>query len=676
MDQFSAAPTGVLGEGASRAPIPAWVDLSPYTIPTQPNPHFVANGLCTLIDDTQVDLCGPERQWFCRHADLITANVGAEHAARFESAYDPRFERLEVHSVRVLRAGAVIDHTNASGFEVFRRERNMERLVFDGRLTVHFTVPDVRVGDVVETCYSIYGMRRSLGNRHATWITFEWPAGIIDARHRLRVPEGKIVRRRAVNNPPETQENTADGVSDFRWRSVERPSLKMEHMAPPWIVQRAEIQFSEWRDWAEVAGAFTPLYDDAGAMPPEIDSEILRIATTEATPAAKAAAVLRFVQGAIRYLAMSLGEGGFTPRPLAEIWETRYGDCKDKSKLFVEMARRLGLDASPALVNTAEGYALDEWLPTAYAFNHCIVRLAIDGQVYWLDPTRALQPSRLDKVGQSYLGWALALTPTTHTLERMADPPIYHCVETIEKAHLGARPDAPVRYEWKHIFRDHRAEGVRDRLARDGAVGMFKSYADDVQRVWPKATPLRQEVLSDDQAENVVTLVEVYEIGEAWRPAENDLWSFSTLDLTMRSNLLQIDQSERKHPVYIGAYGRFTRRVEITCDFPLTVTPWDKKVDISAGSCRLAFAQDGPKASLLLEELHINKLALPANEASAYRDMVKECHNSDITITQRFWNGRFGNANDGGEKFNFWNAARWTFVIVWLIYLLVKYAVQ
>ncbi len=122
---------------------------------------------------------------------------------------DPRFERLEVHSVRVLRAGAVIDHTNSPGFEVFpAASDNMERLVFDGRLTVHFTVPDVRVGDVVETCFSLYGMRRSLGNRHATWITFEWPAGIIDARHRLRVPDGKIVRRRAVNNPPETQEKT------------------------------------------------------------------------------------------------------------------------------------------------------------------------------------------------------------------------------------------------------------------------------------------------------------------------------------------------------------------------------------------------------------------------------------------------------------------------------------
>ena len=36
-------------------------------------------------------------------------------------------------------------------FEVIQRELNMERAVYDGRMTAHMVIPDVREGDVIET---------------------------------------------------------------------------------------------------------------------------------------------------------------------------------------------------------------------------------------------------------------------------------------------------------------------------------------------------------------------------------------------------------------------------------------------------------------------------------------------------------------------------------------------
>lgn len=100
---------------------------------------------------------------------------------------------------------------------------------------------------------------------------------------------------------------------------------------------------------------FTPLYEDEGPLPAEIEQEIARIGASEASVAGRAAEILRFAQNAVRYHhAISIGEGGYTPRSLQEVCETRSGDCKDKSKLYVHMARRLGVDACPALVNTTQ----------------------------------------------------------------------------------------------------------------------------------------------------------------------------------------------------------------------------------------------------------------------------------------------------------------------------------
>ena len=55
-----------IAAGAACAPLPAWAVLEPYDIPATPNPHFVAGGLCVLLEESQIDLCGPDRAWMQR----------------------------------------------------------------------------------------------------------------------------------------------------------------------------------------------------------------------------------------------------------------------------------------------------------------------------------------------------------------------------------------------------------------------------------------------------------------------------------------------------------------------------------------------------------------------------------------------------------------------------------
>lgn len=83
-------------------------------------------------------------------------------------------------------------------------------------------------------------------------------------------------------------------------------------------------------------------------------------------------------------------DGGYTPRPLAEIESSRYGDCKDLSALLVAMLRELNLDAGLALVRRGEnafGEEPDYNLPVTNRFNHAIVRVKVADKSYWLDPT-------------------------------------------------------------------------------------------------------------------------------------------------------------------------------------------------------------------------------------------------------------------------------------------------
>lgn len=656
------------------APPPAWAEVAPYDIPATANPHFIANGVCVLLDESQFDLCGPERGWYYRRADLVTASAGAELAAQFSVSFDPAFERIEVHAITVIRGGERIEHTGSAFVEVLRRERNLERLQFDGRLTAHVTIPDVRTGDVVETSYTRYGDRQSLGGRHAHWIPFEWGIGIVEVRVRQRAPKSRIIHERGYNNPPDATETIDGDIVDRRWRTFERPSFKYEALTPPWTLQSASLQWSEWRDWAEVAAVFSPLYEEGAQLPPEAEAEVQRIAQAEATPAARAAAVLRFTQGVFRYLAISMGEGGYTPRALAAICSTRYGDCKDKTKLFVAMARKLGVDACPALVNTRDGYILNECLPSAQLFDHCIVRVAIGDKVHWLDPTRQLQPSPIEALSRCHFGWALPLRSGVTALERMSDPPVIHLAETKESVTLGDRPSAPVRYEWEHKFRDVRAEGMREQFAREGAVGVFRAYADDIQRTWPKARVVSQDLVSDDVASNVVVIREIYEIDDAWeRVEESNTYRFQTRDLTLRGTLAPLDPGERKHPIFLGMPGRRSRHVDVR-----TAMKHDGGWSRRWGNSDLSFSDELRTINarwLVLEQiLVVGRLTLPPGDAEPYRQVSGGLNQNELVITEVLRGKKFTNRGQGGG--DDWGWARWLWIIIVALALLARYATQ
>lgn len=615
--------------GAVIAAMPDWVDLSAYEIPARPNPHFIAGGVCALLDDAQIDLCAGERAWFHRRADLVTAPAGAERVAHFSASFDPAFERLEIHSVKVIREGEAIDWTHAE-FQILRREQSLERLIFDGRVTLHMTLPDVRPGDVIETAMTTYGMRKSLQNKHTAWLVFDWSTGIVDLRVRQRTPKARVVAERAFGTPPEPTIATDGDIVDKRWRAVERRAIKFENLAPAWIVQPASMQFSEWKDWQEVATAFAPLYREDG-LPEEFEREAASIAAKEPTSEGRIAAILRFIQGGIRYLAISMGEGGYTPRSLSDIAATRYGDCKDKAKLFVALAKQLGIEACPVLVDTRSGYALDGFLPSAQVFDHCIVRVTLNDKDYWLDGTRSPQASPLANLHQCHMGWALPLKENA-TLARMPDPTPAHTLETREKITLGSSPEDPVRYEWRHTSRRGRADWVREHLVREGAVGLFNQYANDVQRAYPLAEPARQDVESDDVDQNEITLLEVYNIPGAWTHVEKNTYQFATLDLTMKSQLAPLDTGSPRHPIYLGQVGKVSREVEINSANTLRFNDIHKSIQASSLSYEFSFRKSGPRTAILQQTLEFKALTLPPQEADKYRAIIAELDKSDIFL--------------------------------------------
>ena len=94
----------------------------------------------------------------------------------------------------------------------------------------------------------------------------------------------------------------------------------------------------------------------------------------------KAKRIYNFIEQNISYSSVAFRQGAYIPQRASKTLNTRLGDCKDVSTLFVSLARKVGLDANLVLVSTRRNGQEGMVLPSM-EFNHCIARFK-DGDKY------------------------------------------------------------------------------------------------------------------------------------------------------------------------------------------------------------------------------------------------------------------------------------------------------
>lgn len=92
----------------------------------------------------------------------------------------------------------------------------------------------------------------------------------------------------------------------------------------------------------------------------------------------KLEALLAFARKQVRYVAVEVGIGGYRPHTPDEVLERRWGDCKDKAFLLIDLLREAGIEAWPVLVLSSGNGRVDREFPSPQ-FNHAIVAVSAEG---------------------------------------------------------------------------------------------------------------------------------------------------------------------------------------------------------------------------------------------------------------------------------------------------------
>lgn len=103
----------------------------------------------------------------------------------------------------------------------------------------------------------------------------------------------------------------------------------------------------------------------------------------------KISTVLEYITANYNYLGDWRGKGKYVPKLASKITADRFGDCKDFSTLLIKMLRSMKIQADFALVERSYDPLIisEEFMPSLDYFNHMIVRVQNNEDVYWIDPT-------------------------------------------------------------------------------------------------------------------------------------------------------------------------------------------------------------------------------------------------------------------------------------------------
>lgn len=500
---------------------PAWVEPLPVPLQVQAPPGTSTGGVQYLLADRQTRLEPHDRAAY-RHFAMRPLTVdGVEEAAHVQVSFDPSYETLTLHAIKVLRGGRVLSRLDPAKVKVLQQEKDLEARIYDGRKTANVLLDDVRVGDVVDYEYTLRGLNPAFRDRAFGSFDLQWKAPVNTMAARLLVPAGRdpvILPRNGAARPLVTQR---DGWVEYLWRANDVPAQQSDDDEPGWYDPFASVQWSEYRDWASVAAWALPLYAADADQGAELRSQVDAIARANASPADRLREVLRFVQGEVRYLGIEVGIGSLAPRQPREVIGRRFGDCKDKALLTVWMLRALGIDASPALVNTRLRQALGSFQPTPGLFDHVVVRARLGDRTFWLDPTRSLQKGTLDTLSQASFGRALVVEAGTTALQEMVAPGDVvrrHDIHTVFDA-TGGR-GKPMGMQVTTVYAGESADWVRSELAGDSHDEVQRRYLNFYATYYPGVAVARPFTVSDDEAANRLTVTEFYTVGDLWKRAE------------------------------------------------------------------------------------------------------------------------------------------------------------
>jgi len=456
---------------------------------------------------------------YCRTVQKINDSSRIEDASLFLRDLDANNQHLVFNRVDIIRDGQRLPALSEHSIEVYQREKSLETHVVNRLLTVSYSIDDLRVGDIVDFETTLV----ESASEHPLWVKHHYTTFWLDwdflvLRQSVRVINAStkvlsLLHHRIDNGESvDTREQLDPGAAFEKVYSGLVPKT-IPGTVPEWLWTDF-LQVTTASTWREISRYLYRYYLDTGALGARLDIDRIDRLKLVGEQRADALRMIRFVQNGIRYRGENHGVYTHTPKDPRQVLRKSAGDCKDKSSLLVALLGSIGVDANLALVNTSYGKGLALRNPSAYHFNHMIVRVRMGGEDYYFDPTVQKQAGDFEHATQLNFGYVLNLDALGEDLDEIPYQLQREVYQLTHRFDLSAAEQGRGRLTITRKYLAHRADNLRYHLDARETSEVEQRYLD-----WAKDdTELELsvidafKVIEDSQTENFLLTGEQYEI--------------------------------------------------------------------------------------------------------------------------------------------------------------------
>ncbi len=264
----------------------------------------------------------------------------------------------------------------------------------EGDGTLVFT--DLKVGDVIFIQYERY--ENASGRFYkdfdlSCYFNSSYPE--VEAIFGFIYPQGTEYVSDFINGTVPFTTKKVNNKTCMIWKRTNVPAMALnESYSPAYSDLTNTIRISTIKTWKEISNWYSDLVKKSlkiDKITKSTFAEIFPKGVAGMSQEEIAKKIYAYIGNNITYSSLDFRQSGYVPQKPSKTITTKLGDCKDVSTLFVAFSELAGLKANLVLVTTNDNGFTSMLLPSN-DFNHCIVKVVLDGKDFFLELTDKYLP--------------------------------------------------------------------------------------------------------------------------------------------------------------------------------------------------------------------------------------------------------------------------------------------
>ena len=598
---------------------PLWITNNHVSYTTENLDKDAEDGYIDLDYEKQV-LIADECVYIKRVIKIIS-EAGVQNKSEISLGFDPGYEKLTVHSIKIIRDGKTINKLELNKFKTIQQEKELNDFIYNGSLNAVLFLEDVRKGDVIEYSYSYKGFNPIFKGRYDEVFGTGFSTPLYNLFYKLILPKGRAVTIKNANDTIKAVTNIYSDRTVYEWHKTNIVPFHTQDALPSWYDPYPFVMVSEYQSWKQVNDWASSLFPMNITLSTPLLQKINEIKISNKSQESRLLAALRFVQDDIRYMGFEMGENSHKPESPNTVFNRRFGDCKEKSYLLACMLKAMGIACEPVLINTGLKKSLHDELPAPRVFNHTTVKVKLDEKVYWFDPTIAYQRGTIDHISYPDYQCGLVISDTTTSLTDILPrsvgqvnvKEVFNVIDMVGNATLVVTT----------INTGSFADDVRSDFKNYSQHEMLKSYKRFYSDYFEQISEDSISYTDTDDSLGSFATKEYYTIKDFWKKKQQ-LISADFYPYVIQSILKKPKDINRTMPFTIQFPAKYKEEIEVNLPEDWDAEPGNSFIKCDAFMLNAKFINNNNRHLLLQYEYESFKDHVSTQQAPEYFASIKK----------------------------------------------------